>query len=55
MFKKYIELLKKILNGKVTIKFKNPKHKYMILFDGISIHDLKYVLFQYEYKILEII
>ena len=58
MFEKYIKILKRILSGKITIRFKNPKHRSIILFDGVaptdSIHDLKYVLFQYEHDTLEV-
>ena len=38
---------------KIKFKFSNPKKNKIILFDGESSHDLKYVLEGFDYYMLE--
>ena len=54
MLIKYLEFLKRFLSGKITLNFKSPKYIPIVLFDGVSLTHLKYLLTNYEYNILEV-
>ena len=54
MLIKYLKFLKRFLSGKITLNFKSPKYIPIVLFDGVSLNHLKYLLTNYEYNILEV-
>ena len=54
MLIKYLKFLKQFLSGKITLNFKSPKYIPIVLFDGVSLTHLKYLLTNYEYNILEV-
>ena len=51
IFIKLFKILKLILNAKYV--FHEPKKKDLLIFDGESIEELKYILLDFEYHVLE--
>ena len=51
MIKKIFLVFKVLLNAKY--RFSNPKHKDLIIFDGNTLEELKYVLSGFNYIVLE--
>lgn len=51
MIKKIFLVFKVLLNAKY--RFSNPKHKDLIIFDGNTLEELKYVLSGFNYTVLE--
>ena len=50
---KYFYFLKKIQEKKIKINFKKISPKKIVVFDGVSFNDLKYLLEDYDYQIIE--
>ena len=51
MIKKILLIFKILLNAKFI--FSNPKNKELLIFDGNTSEELKYVISGYNYSILE--
>ena len=50
---KYFYFFKKIQEKKIKINFKKISPKKIVVFDGVSFYDLKYLLEGYDYQIIE--
>ena len=50
---KYNFLLRELLNKKIKLDFNNLKHYHIVVFDGISLNDLKFILDGYNYLVIE--
>ena len=50
--KRYLGIANSIFRSKIF--FKNPKHYSIVMFDGASFNDLKFVLENHKFKILEV-
>ena len=50
---KYNFLLKELVNKKIKLDLNNLKHYSIVVFDGVSLIDLKFVLEGYNYLVIE--
>ena len=50
---KYFYFFKKIKEKKIKINFKKISSRKIVVFDGVSFNDLKYLLEDYDYQIIE--
>jgi hypothetical protein len=50
---KYNFLLRELINKKIKLDFNNLKHYSIVVFDGISLNDLKFILEDHNYLVIE--
>jgi len=50
---KYFYFIKKIQEKKIKINFKKISPKKIVVFDGVSLKDLEYLLENYDYQVIE--
>lgn len=50
---KYNFLLKQLVNKKIKLNFNSIKHYNIVVFDGVSLNDLQFILEGYKYLVIE--